>query len=188
VSDSKARIEAVAAELLSRDGFNGMGLKALSDAAQLPYGSIYHHFPGGKEEIAATAILANAEVVGELLRANLAEGVTDDAIRRMFRFMAERLEASDWQLGCVVGTPSADDPVGVPQVQDACAQGFARIVDPIGEALVAEGRSPEAARAMALTLVAAYEGATLLARTQRSREPLVSAAEAMVRLVASERG
>ena len=188
MSDSKARIESAAADLLARDGFNGMGLKALSDAVGLPYGSIYHHFPGGKEEIAAAAILGNAEVVGELLQANLAGGVTDDAIRRMFAFMAERLEASGWQLGCVVGTPSADDPADAPQVQAACAEGFARIVDPIADALVAEGRPARDARALALTLVAAYEGATLLARTQRSREPLASAAEAMVRLVASERG
>jgi AcrR family transcriptional regulator len=187
MSDSKARIESVAADLLARDGFNGMGLKALSEATKLPYGSIYHHFPGGKEEIAVTAILANAEVVGRLLEANLAGGVTDDAVRRMFAFMAERLEASDWQLGCVVGTPSADDPADTTRVQAACAEGFARIVDPIAAALVAEGRPPADARATALALVAAYEGATLLARTQRSREPLTSAAEAMVRLVASER-
>jgi len=184
VSDSKARIESVAADLLARDGFNGMGLKALSEATALPYGSIYHHFPGGKEEIAATAILANASVVGQLLEANLAEGVTDDAIRRMFAFMAERLEASDWSAGCVVGTPAADDPSAAPTVRDACADGFALIVDPIASTLEREGVARADARALALTLVAAYEGATLLARTQRSREPLDTAAEAMIRLVA----
>jgi AcrR family transcriptional regulator len=184
---SKDRIESAAADLLARDGFNGMGMKALSAAVALPYGSIYHHFPGGKEEIAVTAILGNAGVVGELLEANLAEGVTDDAIRRMFAFMAERLEASGWSMGCVVGTPAADDPTGAPQVRDACADGFALIVDPIAEALAAEGLDPADARALALTLIAAYEGATLLARAQHSREPLDSAAEAMVRLVALSR-
>lgn len=164
-----------------------MGLKALSEATGLPFGSIYHHFPGGKEEIAAAAILGNAGVVSRLLEANLADGVTDDALRRMFAFMAERLEASDWQLGCVVGTPSADDPADAPEVRAACARGFALIVDPIADALVAEGWAAGPARAMALTLVSAYEGATLLARSQRSREPLAAAAELMVRLVASER-
>jgi TetR/AcrR family transcriptional repressor of lmrAB and yxaGH operons len=185
--DSKARIESVAADLLARDGFNGMGLKALSAATELPYGSIYHHFPGGKEEIAATAILANASVVGQLLEANLAEGVTDDAIRRMFAFMAERLEASDWSSGCVVGTPAADDPSESPQVRDACADGFALIVDPIADALVGEGLPAADARALAITLVSTYEGATLLARAHRSREPLDTAAEGMVRLVALSR-
>jgi AcrR family transcriptional regulator len=184
VSDSKARIESVAADLLARDGFNGMGLKALSEATGLPYGSIYHHFPGGKEEIAATAILSNAAVVGRLLAANLADGLTDDAIRRMFAFMAERLEASDWSSGCVVGTPAADDPSAAPAVRDAVAGGFALIVDPIAATLTRDGATPADARALALTLVAAYEGATLLARSHRSREPLDTAAEAMIRLVA----
>jgi TetR/AcrR family transcriptional repressor of lmrAB and yxaGH operons len=183
VSDSKARIEAAAADLLARDGFNGMGLKALSEATELPFGSIYHHFPGGKEEIAATAILGNVSVVAALLEANLAEGVTDDAIRRMFAFMAERLAATDWAMGCVVGTPAADDPSASPRVRDACADGFALIVDPITVAFEQEGRDAAEARAMAVTLVAAYEGATLLARSQRSREPLDTAAETMIRLV-----
>ena len=54
-------------------------------------------------------------------------------------------------------------------------------------AFVTEGRAPDAARAMALTLVSAYEGATLLARTQHTREPLDRAAEAMIRLVDLDR-
>jgi TetR/AcrR family transcriptional regulator, lmrAB and yxaGH operons repressor len=180
---SKAHIEAAAADLLARDGFNGMGLKALSEATGLPFGSIYHHFPGGKEEIAATAILANATVVSELLEANLADGVTDDAIRRMFSFMADRLEASAWSMGCVVGTPSADDPAGSPRVAAAVTAGFALIVDPIAAALGRDGRLSGDARALALTIVSTYEGATLLARARRSREPLEAAAESMIRLV-----
>ena len=82
--DSKARIQHEAAELLSRDGYNGMGLKALSEATGLPFGSIYHHFPGGKDEIAATAIVETAEAIALLLEALLADGVTEDAIGRMF--------------------------------------------------------------------------------------------------------
>lgn len=177
----------MASELLARDGFNGMGLKAISQATDLPYGSIYHHFPGGKEEIAATAILASGAGVGALLEANLADGVTPDAIRRMFGFMTARLEAAQWASGCIVGTPAADDPSASPRVRDACAESFALLVDVIAAALVREGRSAEDARALALTLMAAYERATLLARSQGSREPLDAAAEAMVRLVALTR-
>jgi AcrR family transcriptional regulator len=184
-SDSKARIEAVASELLARDGFNGMGLKAISAATDLPYGSIYHHFPGGKEEIAAEAILASAAGIGALLEANLADGVTADAIHRMFDFMADRLGESGFTSGCIVGTPAADDPVDAPRVRDACADGFARMVDIVAAALEREGRPAAEARALALTLMAAYEGATLLARSQRSREPLDAAADAMVTLLSA---
>ncbi len=186
-ADSRARIRHEAAELLSRDGYNGMGLKALSEATGLPFGSIYHHFPGGKDEIAATAIVETAEAIAQLLEALLADGVTEDAIGRMFGFMADRLEATDFVAGCVVGTPALDDPTPAPLVLGACASSFKRLSEPIVAAFVREGRLREDARVMAATLLAAYEGATVLARAQRSREPLDAAAESMARLVALTR-
>ncbi len=164
-----------------------MGLKALSEATGLPFGSIYHHFPGGKDEIAATAIVETAEAIAQLLEALLADGVTEDAIGRMFGFMADRLEATDFVAGCVVGTPALDDPTPAPLVLGACASSFKRLSEPIVAAFVREGRLREDARVMAATLLAAYEGATVLARAQRSREPLDAAAESMARLVALTR-
>ena len=182
-NDSKQRIEHEAAELLSRDGYNGMGLKALSEATGLPVGSIYHHFPGGKDEIASAAIASTAEAIARLLTALLADGVTDDAIGRMFGFMAGRLEATDWVAGCVVGTPALDDPTPAPDVLAACASGFEHLSEPIVAALVREGRSAGDAQDLAMTLLAAYEGATILARAQKSRAPLDAATASMIRLV-----
>ena len=186
-ADSRARIEHEAAELLSRDGYHGMGLKALSEATGLPAGSIYHHFPGGKDEIASAAIASTADAIAQLLEALLVEGVTEDAIGAMFGFMADRLEATGWVAGCVVGTPALDDPTPAPLVLGACASSFERLSEPIVAAFVREGRSREAARVMAATLLAAYEGATVLARAQRSREALDAAAESMAQLVALTR-
>jgi len=72
-------------------------------------------------------------------------------------------------------------------VLGACGTGFERLSEPIVAAFEREGRAPEDARAMAVTLLSAYEGATMLARAQRSREPLDAAAAAMGRLVALTR-
>lgn len=187
VGDSRQRIERAAADLLARDGFNGMGLKALSQAAELPFGSIYHHFPGGKEEIASAAIVSTTSAIGDLLAANLVDGVTDEAVRRLFTFMADRLEASDWVAGCVVGTPALDDLSPVPRIREACETGFDHLLAPIVATLERQGLSAGEARDLATTLLAAYEGATVLARAQRSRAPLDAAADAMVRLVALTR-
>ena len=186
-NDSKQRIEHEAAELLSRDGYNGMGLKALGEATGLPPGSIYHHFPGGKDEIAASAIASTAEAIAQLLEALLADGVTDEAIGAMFGFMADRLEASDWVAGCVVGTPALDDPTPAPGVLAACASGFERLSEPVVAALVRDGRPVGEAESLTMTLLAAYEGATLLARVQRSRAPLDAAADSTARLIALTR-
>jgi len=180
---SKQRIEVVAADLLARDGYAGTSMKAISEAADLPYGSIYHHFPGGKEEIAAGAIESVGAAVGELIERLVADGVSEVAMRSMFDFMADRLEASEWVDGCAVGTPALDGAAGSELVRVACERSFARMVTPMADALERSGVEWEQALDLATTIMAAYEGGTILARAQRSRLPIERACRSMVRLV-----
>ena len=183
-SGSKDRIAAVSSELLSRRGYNGMGLKAVSEAAELPFGSIYHHFPGGKEEIAGAAITSIGEVVGDLLRSLFASSETPEvALRAMFAFMAQRLERSDWTAGCSVGTPAQDGPSDSEVVRLACDDALGRMVGAVADGLTGHGVPRLRADELATTVIAAYEGATLMARVQRSTQPLDRTVEAMVGLV-----
>ena len=182
-SGSKERIEAVSADLLARHGYNGMGLKALSQAAGLPYGSIYHHFPGGKEEIAASAIANLGAVVAQLLESLFASVPADRAVVAMFDYMAGRLEASDWAEGCVIGTPAQDGAVDSPIVREACEAALGQMTTVIGRALVDAGVAPGTADGLAVTVVAAYEGATMLARVQRSAAPLHTTATTLADLL-----
>lgn len=178
----------MSSELLSRRGYNGMGLKAVSEAAGLPFGSIYHHFPGGKEEIAAAAVSGVGRVVGDLLATLFSSSPTPEvALRAMFEFMAQRLERSDWTAGCSVGTPAQDGPSDSEAVRLACDDALGRMVTAIAGGLAVHGVPRPAADALATTVIAAYEGATLMARVQRSTEPLDRTVEAMVRLVDAAR-
>jgi len=182
-SGSKERIEAVSADLLARHGYNGMGLKALSQAAGLPYGSIYHHFPGGKEEIAASAIGNLGAVVGELLESLFASKPADEAVIAMFEFMAHRLASSDWAEGCVIGTPAQDGAADSAVVRVACDVALGHMVVAIADALATAGLAADRARDLATSVVAAYEGAIILARVQRSAGPLHATARTMATLV-----
>lgn len=56
------------------------------------------------------------------------------------------------------------------------AHGFAEMLTEIG-------LEPEQARDLATTVVAAYEGATILARVRRTDEPLHTVSTAMARLI-----
>jgi TetR/AcrR family transcriptional repressor of lmrAB and yxaGH operons len=183
VAGSKQRIESVASDILARRGFNGMGLKALSDAAQLPYGSIYHHFPGGKEQIAASAITAITTMIEQLLDGLFAAEPPDGAVRAMFDYMAGRLAESDWASGCPVGTPAQDGADDSALVRQACRASFATMIGAVARGLERAGVEPEPAHDLATTVVATYEGATMLARVQRSAEPLAAARDAMVTLL-----
>jgi TetR/AcrR family transcriptional repressor of lmrAB and yxaGH operons len=183
VASSKQRIERVAGDLLARDGYSGMGLKAISEGAGLPYGSIYHHFPGGKEDIAVAAIEAMGAYTGGLLVDLCADGITADGIRLMFGFMADRLERSDWTKGCTIGTPANDGTAGSEPVRESCESAFSAMIATVAAALIRQGAGTDTAHGLATTIIAAYEGATMLARTQRSRAPLDATAEAMVRML-----
>ena len=181
----RQRIERVAADILARDGYNGMGLKALSAAAGLPYGSIYHHFPGGKEDIAVAAITARATWIAGLIEQVFADGVNRTSLHAMFAFMADRLERSEWLDGCAVGTPALDGSSGSARIREACDAAFVTMIDPIATALRRQGIRRASAHDLATTIMATYEGAMILSRTQHSRTPMKIAADSMVRLVAA---
>ncbi|MFJ4655351.1 TetR/AcrR family transcriptional regulator [Nocardia sp. NPDC088792] len=181
VSDSKRRIEVAAAGLLARHGYHGFGLKKLSEAAGLPYGSIYHHFPGGKEEIAVSAIAGTGVLVGRMIQQAPADVFGTAA--SLFDFMAAKLTASEWTDGCPVGTPALDGGSDVESVRTACVSAFDAMGQGFAELLADLGLPEGEAYELATTVVAAYEGATLLARVRRTDEPLHTVAAAMARLI-----
>ena len=181
----RQRIERVAADILARDGYNGMGLKALSEAAGLPYGSIYHHFPGGKEDIAVAAIASRGVWIAGLIEQCFSDGVNRASLQAMFDFVADRLERSEWLDGCAVGTPTLDGSSESARIREACNAAFDAMIEPIAAALRRQGLRRTAAHDLATTIMATYEGAMILSRAQHSRAPMQIAAESMMRLVAA---
>ncbi|WP_063017815.1 TetR/AcrR family transcriptional regulator [Nocardia niwae] len=183
VSESRRRIEVAASGLLARHGYHGFGLKALSEAAELPYGSIYHHFPGGKEEIAVAAITGTGVLTGRMIR----QVPTDvfATLATLFEFMVGKLADSEWTDGCPIGTPALDGGSDVETVRSACVRAFDTMEQAFAGLLAELGLGGEEAAALAVTVVAAYEGATILARIRQSDAPLRTVAKSMERLIRS---
>ena len=50
---TRERILDASTELFRRQGYAGTGLKSVVDKAGAPFGSLYHHFPGGKDQLGA---------------------------------------------------------------------------------------------------------------------------------------
>src|ERR1051326_426676 len=95
---TRDRILSATADLLRRKGYNGTGLKEIVKASEAPFGSIYHHFPGGKEELGAEAIRLAGRTYNALIELFF-ENATDGAAatKAFFEGAAEVLKVTDYE-------------------------------------------------------------------------------------------
>ena len=104
-TDTRDRIVASTAELLRNQGYAATGIKQIVERAGAPFGSIYHHFPGGKQQVSAEAIRrSGAEYAGVLPLAFAEAPDLIGGIRRYFELAAEHLEESDFADACPIAT------------------------------------------------------------------------------------
>ena len=183
----RADLVAATGQLLRRQGYSGTSVSDFLDAAGAANGSLYHHFPGGKEELARAAIDVAAEQVEAALLA--AFDATDDAVvaaQRSIDGMIAAFEV-DPRDGCPVA-PTAIDAAGVSEpLRLAAAAAFARWSD-VFERALRRSRDADTAAAQARVLLSAIEGALLLDRTSHRTTHLKALREALPTLLAGPAG
>ncbi|MEZ4230901.1 MAG: TetR/AcrR family transcriptional regulator [Polyangiaceae bacterium] len=181
---TRAQIVAAAAELLDTHGFHGTGINAVLERAGAPRGSLYFHFPGGKDEIATAAIAQTAEGIRAALAAAFEQSKRpEQAVRQVFQLFESRLVATDYACGCPISTVSLELSGTASPVADACAAAYEGWTREIAQALAPHLGKPAHDRAsLILSLV---EGALLVARGTRSLKPLRVAERHCVELIRS---
>ena len=171
--NTRERIVDAGADLFARQGYAGTGMKQIVDAAQAPFGSVYHFFPGGKEQLAAETIRRSGTLYGQLLPAvfDPAPDVVT-ATRDFFAGAAAHLRATDYADACPIATVALEVASRNEPLRQACAEVFEGWIALASERFVAAGIEAPVARELAITLIAALEGAFVLARTLRDTGPL----------------
>ncbi|MBI5104492.1 MAG: TetR/AcrR family transcriptional regulator [Solirubrobacterales bacterium] len=181
-TDARERMIRSAALLFRERGVDGTSFNDVIAHSGAPRGSIYHHFEGGKAQLAAEA----TQWAGEVILAGLADALAEDdvpaAIARLDEQWTRTLERSDFRAGCPI-VAAAVEGDREPAARDAAAAAFARWQDVLAGALRARGLTPERASSIAALVVAGIEGAIVLARAQRSTEPLHRVTGELGRLV-----
>jgi len=174
------------AELLRLQGYAATGLAQLAQAAQAPIGSIYHHFRGGKREVAAAALRQAGAAYIQLLPMLLdADADLPTAVGAAFVAAADDVATTGWANMCPVGTVAAEVADTEPELREVAAEVIAGWVDDGTRYLAGRGLSQPDARAAMYVLLTAIEGGFILARAQRSREPLLAAGRAASAYVAT---
>lgn len=176
-SDARRKMIEGAVTLLALHGLEGTAFSDVLERSGAPRGSIYHHFPNGKDQLVKAAMeLAGERALGVLdhLHGSPPKVVTE-AFLDLWRAVLVR---SNLRAGCAVlaVTVATDSP----DLLDQAASIFRAWRERIAALFVEGGMSSDAAARLAAMLVAASEGAVVVSRAERSLEPFELVAAALL--------
>lgn len=177
---TRERILTASLELMRRHGYAGTGVKAVLVASEAPYGSLYHHFPGGKEELAAETLRQAGRAYLELVEAYFPAGAdVATAAAAFFNDAADVVESTDFIDACPIATVAGEIASSSEPMRLAAADAFQSWLAAVTECATAGGVDPTRARSLAIEAFCALEGAFLLSRTLRDAEPIRIAGRAV---------
>ncbi|HEY6134017.1 MAG TPA: TetR/AcrR family transcriptional regulator [Rubrivivax sp.] len=184
---TRDRLIATMSRALQRRGLHGVGLNELLAEAQAPKGVLYHHFPGGKTELAVAAIHATVvRITASLDQLIAARADPLPTLRGWLAAAQKQLEQSAFERGCPLATVALESTADDGAIRAALAEGFDAIRERLAAMLATAGLGPAKARTLAALIVAAYEGALMQARVAGNTQPMGDTAEALITLLQVE--
>jgi TetR/AcrR family transcriptional repressor of lmrAB and yxaGH operons len=176
-STARADAIATAADLFRRHGYAATGLETILADSGAPKGSFYHHFPGGKEELAVASLDASGQQVRALIDHLAAAARTPgELVTSIAERQARDLRESNFERGCPVATVALELAGTSDPIAAASSRAFERWAEPVARMIEAGGRSTSEAERLARWALAGLEGALLLARTARDASIITDAA------------
>lgn len=182
--NTRDRLITAMLDALRRRGYHGIGLTELLASAGAPKGVLYHHFPGGKAELAVAAVrVAIDGMLGSLDRLLKKHADPADALAAWMEGAQKLLLASEFERGCPLATIALESAREDAAIRNALADGFAAIRARLAAALERHGVAADAARQTAMLIVSAYEGALLQARVAGRLDAMRDTSAALVALI-----
>jgi AcrR family transcriptional regulator len=178
--DGRERLLAGARRLLAEKGYAGMELRDVAERGDAPRGSIYHHFPGGKSQLAAAAAALEGEEIRAAIERSLAERGLGETLTMFGEVFRRRVRDHPERLGCPVAAAALARPED-PALATAATAAFRGWEEPIAAALEEEGVEGRDAAAFAGLVVSTIEGALIRARAAGDDAPLDSAVSGLHR-------
>lgn len=186
-TDTRHKMLLSSIELLRERGAGGVTVEAVLSRSQSPRGSVYHHFPGGRNEILTEALALAGDTISGIVE-HAADQGSGAALRRFGKFWHKVLLESDFNAGCPLVSVAVGASPDEQHLQPAAAQTFQRLHQALVGAIAADGMDAQRADRLATMAVAAIEGAIILCRVQRSTKPLDDVIAEFESLIASAVG
>lgn len=180
ISSAREDMLSAATELFRARGYEGVGVAELLEKAGAPRGSLYFHFPGGKEQIGAEVVERVGRNVAVRFRQLHESGVDlDTFIERIFKTTAKESKDRCYKATCPMAVIAAEVDADNPKLAAAVRDVFVSWEGEIAAAARARGMNAKSAEAFASALISAMEGAFIVSKAQGSSTAHVNASRAI---------
>src|ERR1700728_1218774 len=170
----RERMVRSAAQLIRRKGVSGTGMREIVTEADAPRGSLQHYFPGGKEQLVADALLW----AGDVAARRTARSLRDLKSRTPSALLASIVDTwrrdltnEQFSAGCPLVAAAADTAATSKRLREVLQRAFDGWLEPLSQSLVDVGVPQERSDNLAVLIIAALEGAIILARIRRDLTP-----------------
>jgi AcrR family transcriptional regulator len=181
---TRRRMVRGAAALLREHGYSGTGFREVIAATGAPRGSIYHHFPGGKAQLAGEAVEYAAGLARDAIDEALTSGDPIGALRAFVALWRSDFERSGFRAGCPIVAVAVEAHDDAPELLDAAASAFDRWQEAFAASLRKAGVPRARSARLANLVVSAVEGAIVISRARRDPKPLELAGRELEAVVA----
>ena len=184
MTGTRDRILDAGGEYFRRQGYAGTGVKQIVEAAQAPFASLYHFFPGGKEQLGAEVIRRSGAIYLQLIEV-IFDPAPDlvTAVANCFAGAAQTLRKTDYADACPIATIALEVASSSEPLRLATAEVFDSWIEGLERRFRAGGIPMRKARELAIYMLTALEGAFILCRARRSTDALEIAGAAAVAAV-----
>jgi TetR/AcrR family transcriptional regulator, lmrAB and yxaGH operons repressor len=163
--DTRSRILQAAQRVFRKRGYHATGLSDILELAQAPKGSMYHHFPGGKEAIGVCVIEDITRALLGILQQSRARS-TQALVTQAGEQLCAVMLKTNYEI-CALFSAFAAERTASPLLGQAVARAYEAMVEVVQLRLQADGFSPRQATDTALMVVALLEGGSMLSQAQQ---------------------
>jgi AcrR family transcriptional regulator len=173
-----------ALELFRQHGYNGTSLRDVVAHSGGPWGSLHHYFPEGKAQLGVEAVELSGDGIESVFRQSTREGEGFVAnFEWTWSWWTGYVVGDDFEAGCPVAGVALESHADSPRLAEAADKVFGRWQSFVATGLQISGLDADEAKGLAALIIAAQEGATLMARAARSPEPLERVGAALAGLL-----
>lgn len=170
---SKEKLIRTASRLFQLQGYHATGLNQITKESGAPKGSLYYHFPNGKEELAIESVQSTAAFVSKQIEAGLSSS-TDaiEAIQTFITNIAERFQKEHRAGGIPIAAIALETALISGPLRESCHSAYQQFQTAFADKLIESGFEEVRARELGIVINSMIEGACLISFTTGESEPL----------------